>query len=1064
MAEKRIGHNQIIEENVFKNAADSATVLLDKINLLIAGVKKLSSVTAKKISIADPKTIADADKISKATQKMDLLAKANERLEKEQSKLAKQAAIVNERTREQRQVNALAAKAAVVAKDSLAGQRIELLKLQKQYDKLSAAQRNNNKVGGPLLTRIKALTKGVTQLEEATGRHQRSVGRYSKALRGLGGGITKLLGAFGLVGGVLAFGRAITDTFRRIREFDKEMQNMAGIAGLTRKELKETERTIRKVAGASTKTSNEVAQLATTLFALGKTQREVKQLLKPVNDLSIALGATSDEAGELLVQTLNAFGEGSDKAEEYANIIANIRASTALDFQRIKVALGFLAPVAKAAGVSFEKTGAILGVLVDNGIRASRAGRLMSTSFLKLASEGSNLEKALAKINKAQKENISEGELLSLATRIFGKESAALGLILANNTEKTAELTEKFEESQGVLERLTEEQLKSLDAQFKILDSTWEEFILSIDSGSGIVSFAIRGIIKTVIRLIKILQADETELQKIIASTAEMTDEQIEKKKEEADKLIRDNKIKIAELNKLAGIESKREKEKRLERDTTAAQQFKSELDLSIKQQTLRKTSEKDNVLFQKDAANFIIDTQQKLSDALATVLSARAAIAKEIQEKSDAVQALATEKEKKRIALLQKAIDERDNEFEAENKLFERRLKKAELFDKKKEDLSELEKAALESLELTHQEKITAIIKKFTDEQTKIQVAASDAAIKADNAEVDNFIKNREKAISENLKLLIEGTKDEKDAALEILRFKKEIGTATKAELSALANFEKSLIDKREKEAIESAERISDAIVEGLEQRIERERQLNTDKLSELDKQIQFQQGLAIAGEKNTLGALEKERAKALEEKAAIEKKAARQKEAEQLAEIFLEFMKVFASEKPPDAAFGKALAATAKAAGGKALVKALAGSFAGGVEDFKGKGTGTSDSNIIGFSDGESVTTAKGTKETPGLVTSVNERGFKGAQEWAMKNVFPKMPVLQDKSKDEQILKSMLSVIHSDNKEIIKTIKNKTEWTISENLFGEIVKARKQNGITTVTTVKNTPIITGK
>jgi hypothetical protein len=263
----------------------------------------------------------------------------------------------------------------------------------------------------------------------------------------------------------------------------------------------------------------------------------------------------------------------------------------------------------------------------------------------------------------------------------------------------------------------------------------------------------------------------------------------------------------------------------------------------------------------------------------------------------------------------------------------------------------------------------------------------------------------------------------------------------------------EKKRLNEKEKANQEALKRGTEALFDGLEQRNEREKELNADKISELDKQINFQQQLALNGEVNTLDALERERAKALEEKAAIEKRAAKQKEAEQLAEIFLEFMKAYAGDKNNFAPAAKALAQTLIA---KGISKAIAGSFAEGVENFKGKGTGTSDSNLIAFSNKESVVTAKGTAETKGLVTAVNDRGFLGAQDWAMQNIFPKVPMLQDKSRNEQVAGAILSLLDNRLQSLEKTIKNKTEWTISENLFGEIVKARKQNGINNITTVK--------
>lgn len=336
---------------------------------------------------------------------------------------------------------------------------------------------------------VNKLDSRLKDIDKSVGQSQRNVGNYNSGLK------TMALRFVGLTAVIALAGRAFRDMVNRVRFFDKEMTGLAAILGTTRKEVKDLETAIIDVAGSSIKTSTQVAELATTLITLGKTKSEVIELLKPVNDLAIAMEATSAEAGELLVQTLNAFGKGTESATEYADIISKMRTSTALDFQRIKEALGFLAPTSRAAGVSFEETGALLGVLVDNGIKASRAGRLTSTSFLKLAADGLTLEDALDEINQAQEKGLSSTQLLTTASKLFGKESAAIGLILANNRGKVEELTTSFENSGGSLEKLTEGQLKSLDAQVKILDSTWEKLILNIENGEGVISSFVKGTI-----------------------------------------------------------------------------------------------------------------------------------------------------------------------------------------------------------------------------------------------------------------------------------------------------------------------------------------------------------------------------------------------------------------------------------------------------------------------------------------------------------------------------------------------------------------------------------------
>lgn len=307
--------------------------------------------------------------------------------------------------------------------------------------------------------------------------------------------------------------RGIGSGITTIRDFDKELVNLAAISNKTRGEISGLEQEIRSVAAASINTGVEVAKTATALRTLGKSEAEIKKLLTPVNNLSIALQAPADAAGELLIKTLNAFGEGADEAQKFADVIAKVRTSSALNFQQIADAFGFITTTANAAGFSIEKTGAIVGILVDNNIKASRAGRLLSSSLIRLAKNGKTLEEGVAEITEVMKENLTETELLAAAGKIFGTESATIGIILAENTGKIQDQTKALEGAAGTLDELTNKQLASLDAALKILVSAWDELTLQLDDNlnfSERLGAAIRFLtrnLKTIVRVLTIVVA-----------------------------------------------------------------------------------------------------------------------------------------------------------------------------------------------------------------------------------------------------------------------------------------------------------------------------------------------------------------------------------------------------------------------------------------------------------------------------------------------------------------------------------------------------------------------------
>ena len=72
-----------------------------------------------------------------------------------------------------------------LADDSIKALRAQLSNLTKEYDELSASQRDNAEVGGKLLASINDVTDQIKQAEEATQRYYRNVGNYQSALEGM---------------------------------------------------------------------------------------------------------------------------------------------------------------------------------------------------------------------------------------------------------------------------------------------------------------------------------------------------------------------------------------------------------------------------------------------------------------------------------------------------------------------------------------------------------------------------------------------------------------------------------------------------------------------------------------------------------------------------------------------------------------------------------------------------------------------------------------------------------------------------------------------------------------
>ena len=225
-------------------------------------------------------------------------------------------------------------------------------------------------------------------------------------------------------------------------------------------------------------------------------------LIQPSNDLSIALEGVREDAAEFLLQTMNAFGASSDEARDYADTIAAIRATTSLDFQKMRDSFQYLAPISRLLNKDLAYTGALIGVVADSGIKAEQAGRLLASAQLRLAKSGESLNDGLDAINNAIKEGKEETEVLAIATRVFGVNAAKVGATLAVAADKVDIYKDRIDAAGGTLDDLVEQQLESLDAKLKITTSTWERFVLSLDNGEGVFTRVVTGFLSGINKIL----------------------------------------------------------------------------------------------------------------------------------------------------------------------------------------------------------------------------------------------------------------------------------------------------------------------------------------------------------------------------------------------------------------------------------------------------------------------------------------------------------------------------------------------------------------------------------
>ena len=319
-------------------------------------------------------------------------------------------------------------------------------------------------------------SKGVNQMNKQLQENEQRTKKADKASKGFFGNIGKNLktivsfyGAYQVLNLALSAFRELTvGSAKRAIALEKSLGDLAAVAGLTSQEVERLRKVVFDVAGVTSLTATEVVSLQKELAKLGSSVTEIENLTKPIALLSQALGEEPGGVAATLKKTLNQFQATSEEADRFANILTGAVNESALTLQDLGTALGYVGPLGRQLGVSFEETAALLGILADNGFKANKAGTGLRQFFITAAKDGRPFNEFL--------EDIANRNLdVTEAVQLFNKTGASQALVLGENVEKFKQLSQELTQSDRLF-IANAKQMATTQGQLDLLASAYDKF------------------------------------------------------------------------------------------------------------------------------------------------------------------------------------------------------------------------------------------------------------------------------------------------------------------------------------------------------------------------------------------------------------------------------------------------------------------------------------------------------------------------------------------------------------------------------------------------------------
>ena len=303
----------------------------------------------------------------------------------------------------------------------------------------------------------------VKGLEKGMGKANKSLAKFASGAARMGSLLT-----FSVTAPLAALGKAAVDTFV---DFEDGMMKVAVVTGATETQMKLLEGTARELGKTTQFTASEFAELQLILGRKGFDPSQIMGMQEAIADLALATGEDLTIAAETVSASIKVFNLEATDSASVANTLAMAAANSSIQLNTFSTAFGHAGASANSVGVSVEHLSAMMGVLMDNGIKASKAGTGLRSIFMELNKEGIPFNETL--------EQMASGQMsLNDAQELVGKTAANQLLILSNNLDKVNELTNSYETNTTALEEMADKMESSTKGKIKKMQSAINELQL----------------------------------------------------------------------------------------------------------------------------------------------------------------------------------------------------------------------------------------------------------------------------------------------------------------------------------------------------------------------------------------------------------------------------------------------------------------------------------------------------------------------------------------------------------------------------------------------------------
>lgn len=298
-----------------------------------------------------------------------------------------------------------------------------------------------------------------------------------------------------ITGTSVALGGIATAAIKVGSDFESQMSRVKAISGATGEEFNKLKEQAIQLGADTAFSSKQAAEGMENLAAAGFATNEIVDAMPGLLSLAAAAGEDLATSSDIAASTLRGFGLEAKDMAHVADVLAANANRTNSSVAQTGEAMKYVAPLARAAGLSLEETAAAIGIMADAGIQGSQAGTTLRGAISRLSKPTDDMQEAMDELGisfydsngkmkslteqvgmlRKATEGMTDEQKNNLLVTLYGQEALSGMMALINEGEGSlGDLTEAYKNCDGEAQKAAETMQDNLSSALEQLGGSAE--------------------------------------------------------------------------------------------------------------------------------------------------------------------------------------------------------------------------------------------------------------------------------------------------------------------------------------------------------------------------------------------------------------------------------------------------------------------------------------------------------------------------------------------------------------------------------------------------------------